>query len=171
MGCDIHLFIQYKKKETTSWRAHARSALELPRNYRMFGCLARGVRCDIPGASNDAKGIPTDLNDGWTEDELTYVVDEDGPGDTCVPNAKAEEWVAKGSSIWWRGNFLKRITRPDWHTHSWLTLPEYLEACILYCQDTNDIIDLPVEYYVIKKILKAYTKKGYDARVVFWFDN
>lgn len=73
---------------------------------------------------------------------------------------KAEQWVRDGRAQYREQHW---VTHPDWHTHSWLTAAEYREAlrrCQVWC-----------EYKVLGTILDSFEEQGFDARVVFWFDN
>ena len=60
MGCDIHLYIEYQKKGINDWKIFG-DEFRLPRDYDMFGILAR-VR-NKTKYSFKPKGIPTDFSE------------------------------------------------------------------------------------------------------------
>ena len=56
MGCDIHCYIEYKKKNDDHWRSFG-GRINPGRNYTLFGVMA-GVRCD--GLLYPLRGFPED---------------------------------------------------------------------------------------------------------------
>jgi hypothetical protein len=113
----------------------------------------------------------------------------------------AEGWVKSGSSTFINNNEGKPtwVTQPDWHSHSWLTTSEFENVLNKYLElesgwykerveEHNKMVereniqpdswayappsinDEP-EYQVVLASLKRFEELGYDARVVFWFDN
>jgi len=60
MGCDIHAFLEYRKKDSKTWWAYS-GELELNRNYTYFGLMASGVRSEYP-ESFLKRGEPTELS-------------------------------------------------------------------------------------------------------------
>lgn len=102
MGCDIHMYVEYKRKNENVWKTgdyfvkggvwaeddgYARKELHGSRNYTLFTTLA-GVRDYGEGNSivSEPRGLPVDVSD--------YVKQE------------SDRWDGDG------------------HTHSWLTLKE-----------------------------------------------
>lgn len=133
MGCDIHCYVEYKRKDQDSWRDFGKR-INPGRNYWMFGMMA-GVRLEVPPVV-EPRGIPNDLAYAAFDDWAIYVSDtqqeatsSDG-GTYSYSKAHAEDDVAKGYCQWVaRGSQEKSfVTNCDWHTPSWLTADEFEQA-------------------------------------------
>jgi len=167
MGCDIHMYIQYKEKrkdKTREWWRDFGGYFSPGRNYTMFGILA-GVR-DNPEKGFEPKGLPEfELSYGVMDDLYMYVDSEER--NTCTLE-QAERWGRriekdKDGNPW-------RTEHPDWHSHSWMTAKELAQAYRWYKKETDYKPSL--EYRVILKIMKALEDDGKnEVALVFWFDN
>lgn len=161
MGCDIHLFIEYKTPNYDSWMGFGEQ-FRLDRDYSMF-CRMAGVRQygDEIKPITEPRGIPTDL--GWkaNDENRLFIVDRDEAGESEATRDQAERWVKSGCSKMDGENY---VTHPDWHSHSWLTSDEY-ETCV------NTFSDISVEYKAVLAALRCFEAAGHQTRVVFWFDN
>ncbi len=163
MGCDIHLYVEYRK----GYDAWDNFGLRFNpgRDYWLFSRLA-GVReteghpCVFP-----VRGMPTDPAFQTRIENRLYVTDEVGEENSCTKQ-EAELWVSKGFSKY-TDERRDVITHPDWHSHSHLTLFEFEKASRVL--DTPEI--LSDEYVALHAAMKSLEKSGYQVRVVFWFDN
>jgi len=206
MGCDIHLYIEYKSKKTEfdgydpGWQSFGGS-INPGRNYAMFALMAdvRNYGDDKLPVLVKRRGMPDDAGYTATDDIRIYI--SDVPSSRYVSTETAKSWVKSGSSKFINdkeGNPMW-VTDPDAHSHSWLTTSEfesilnkYLELQSVWhkkrVEEHNKMVkeeniqpdswayappssnDEP-EYQVVLTILKRFEELGYDARVVFWFDN
>ena len=177
MGCDIHMFVQYRNIE----RAKARKedggydywqdfggCLNPGRNYTLFGILA-GVR-DWPEDDNkmfEPKGLPEFELSYAAKDSLYLYVGDDNEEHTCTLE-QAQRWGRKiindsDGKPW-------MTEHPDWHSHTWLTTKELAQAYRWYKQATGYAPCL--EFRVLLKMMKELENKGQnEVVVVFWFDN
>lgn len=170
MGCDIHMYIQYRDKESINtkyshWRDFG-GRLNPGRNYTMFSTLAMGVRGEAVKGF-EPKGVP-DFGLSWgIESELTLFITSDGQEDGCCTLENAKRW---GGIINDSEGNPSRVRQPDWHTHSWLTTKELAQAYKWYKKESE--YDVGLEYRVLLKIMKELEDKGKnEVIVVFWFDN
>jgi len=157
MGCDIHGYIEYSDINNQDGSPYYRTFAENigDRAYAMFGILA-GVRDD--GCLFSPKGFPKDASWSVQSEFCLYISeDESNDYDGHTTRSEAERWIADGTSKRWDDH---RITHPDWHTPSWLTVEEY-EKCLSAYGD---------EKGVWSAILRAMQELP-NARFVFWFDN
>jgi len=162
MGCDIHAYVEYK--ETGEWRHFA--SLSMKRNYGVFACMAN-VRNSGEATVFEAKGIPDDL--GWTvaSEYLFYIDDEAADREGYCTKMEADLWVRRGDSVKIGEN---RITRPDWHSASWLSLHEVFQAHANYMSRYLAFYPEPSLSAIIA-LLEELRKAYDDVRLVFWFDN
>lgn len=168
MGCDTHMYIEYRKKGNEDWSSYG-GRINPGRNYFIFGILAQ-VRCDTE-FSFSPKGLPEKLAYKADQDNRLYISDSDDEG--CTTMAKAESWVRSGSSKFINDSNGKPtwVTHPDWHSHSWLTTQEFEKSIEFYRQHENGSKYPEPEYEVLLSSMKRFEELGYDCRVVFWFDN
>jgi hypothetical protein len=207
MGCDIHLYIEYKSKKTefdgydSGWQSFGKS-INPGRNYAMFGLMANVRNCYSDGKLPvlvEPRGMPEDAGYTATDDNRIYISETKSEDYVCMETAK--RWVNSGSSKFINdkdGN-PTWVTQPDWHSHSWLTTSEFESVLNKYLElETGwhkvrveehnkmvkeyniqpdswayappSMVDEP-EYQVVLASLKRFEELGYDARVVFWFDN
>jgi hypothetical protein len=207
MGCDIHLYIEYKSKKTefdgykNSWHSFG-GRINPGRNYAMFGLMANVRNCYSDGKLPvlvEPRGMPEDAGYTATDDNRIYISETESEDYVCMETAK--RWVNSGSS-----KFINNkdgnptwVTQPDWHSHSWLTTSEFESVLNKYLElesgwhkervDTHNKMverqniqpdswvyappdmDIEPEYQVVLASLKRFEELGYDARIVFWFDN
>ena len=207
MGCDIHLYIEYKSKKPqydgreSTWHSFGKS-INPGRNYAMFGLMANVRNCYSDGKLPvlvEPRGMPEDAGYTATDDNRIYI--SETKSEDYVSMETAKRWVNSGSS-----KFINNkdgnptwVTQPDWHSHSWLTTSEFESVLNKYLEletgwhkvrveEHNKMVereniqpdswayappsinDEP-EYQVVLASLKRFEELGYDARVVFWFDN
>jgi len=180
MGCDIHMFVQYRnierakknKKEGRNdyWWGFG-GHLNPGRNYTLFGILA-GVR-DNPMDKDKMfypKGLPGfELSYEALDSLYLYIREEDECDEegSCTL-AQAQRWgkyiINDSSGKPWR------TLHPDWHSHTWLTTQELVQTYRWYKKETGHAPGL--EYRVLLKMMKDLENKGEnEVVVVFWFDN
>lgn len=162
MGCDIHLFVEFKQKDWNIWGNFGQQ-FRLDRDYNMFSKMA-DVRSydELVTPMFKPRGIPEDAAyNTKSENRLLIISDDREISDSGYAHeSTAKRWVDSGYSkyvdeLW--------VTHPDWHSHSWLTVDEY-ELCV-----KSDAC--APEYVAILAALRSFELQGLDARVVFWFDN
>jgi hypothetical protein len=205
MGCDIHLYIEYKSKKTEfdgynpGWQSYG-NRINPGRNYAIFSLMAdvRNYGDEKLPVLVKRRGMPDDAGYTATDDNRIYI--SDVPSSRYVSMETAKSWVNSGSKFIndKEGNPMW-VTDPDAHSHSWLTTSEfesilnkYLELQSVWhkkrVEEHNKMVkeeniqpdswayappssnDEP-EYQVVLTILKRFEELGYDARIVFWFDN
>lgn len=171
MGCDIHLFIEYRKKESKSGWWSFGAEFHLDRNYAMFGVLAN-VRVDVEDGFKP-KGI---LEEGSmalrTNDALFLTITETGEEEYATTLSQAETWAGWGNKMVFRKNGDPwKIQDPDSHSHSWLTLEEYRQATQIFAKSFPKLT-LNEDYLAVLAAMEKLEDDGKnEVRVVFWFDN
>lgn len=182
MGCDIHTYVEFANEPRLDaepyWQNFTRNGGS--RNYVMFGVLA-GVRVD-DAKLFEPKGMPDGaLGYRTAEDYWCHVAPEAHPewadGDDWITLDQATRWVEQGSSVGENDEHgrLRRVSGPDWHSHSWLTADELERALDHYRtvapkywpQDA----DVPAEWIATLAAMRAFEAAGQRTRIVFWFDN
>lgn len=61
MGCDIHLYMEYRTSKGESWHAIAAGEFYQPRYYHYFSLLAGVRQRDIEQPVFQPRGLPSDL--------------------------------------------------------------------------------------------------------------
>jgi hypothetical protein len=171
MGCDIHLFIEVKYKNSNSWFNFG-DEFRLNRNYWMFGTFCKGVRCE-PEQSFEERGLPKDYGYAVSEKMFIYI-SEDKDIERSVELEKATRWIDSGSSWALKSDdgTITYVSDPDLHSHSWLTGSEYQQALEWFdIQAKLDGNEIPVDYLAVRSAMKEFELRGYETRVVFAFDN
>ncbi len=164
MGCDIHAYIEYKESDEYECFAHP----YIIRDYNLFTALA-GVRSY--GAAATAvvapRGAPTDMS--WRTEEDYYMrIDDDWlqrhpDAEGYVTSVQAEKWLENGASRR-HPKHAHKISNPDWHSTSWLTVDECVEAQKIYFS----LIHQPnLDLAACIGAMRALP----HARLVVWFDN
>lgn len=167
MGCDIHCYIEYSNKsyeDKIFWSGFG-GRINPGRNYALFGILA-GVRGSIEPRV-PLRGRPDDMGYDASGDAWVYVVtDEEISDEYWMGRSKAERYVENGYCEW-RDESHKFVSNPDWHSYGWLTTAEWRD-CV---QDDRLQWPAQVEYFAMCGAMDELERRGYPARVVFWFDN
>lgn len=171
MGCDIHMYVEYKRKDDkrNNW-SNFGSRINPGRNYFMFGLLSKGVRSDNEDGV-EPKGLPDNL--GWrtSDDMYLYIDDKYSEEDDYVSMAQALKWETNYGCIIIndpQGNPYK-VENPDWHSKSWLTTNEFEKQLEIYNNEPGDYRE--PEYMAILAAMKELENHNNECRVVFWFDN
>lgn len=198
MGCDIHCYVEYRKKSDDRWRDFG-GRINPGRNYCLFGAMA-GVRTGhIPFII--PRGCPQDCASEAFGDNTIYVSDtqdEDFTGsgsEYCYSRKHAEECVDKGHCEWVELNGHKSwVTNSDYHSHSWLNADEFELAIASYLKASGFQINVPrisapsalvcdantekawalesiTEYWAVLASMRCLETQGMLTRLIFWFDN
>lgn len=177
MGCDIHMYIEYKRKEDKKFTNFG-NCLNPGRNYFLFGLLCKGVRSDLEEGL-DPKGLPERDTLGWRtkSDSILRIDDEFAENDYTgewTTLEKAKRWEANGAVIFNNANGIPTyVTNPDWHSHTYINTEEFREQLIRYYQNPEVIMlgYKEPEYEAILAAMNSFQQNGYDCRIVIWFDN
>ena len=156
MGCDIHCYIEYKSPDTDGWSDFGR--INPGRNYDLFGKLAGVRRIEVTPVV-EPRGLPEDVAYAASSDAWLFVTDT-GSSEGCCSREQAEQWVGWGAR--YRNSEKEFVSNPDWHSHSWLTPNEFAIAI----EGSGE-----PEYEAILAAMRSFEAGGFQARVVFWFDN
>lgn len=170
MGCDIHVYPEYRdaKQSREHWYGFG-GRFNPGRDYEMFELLA-GVRGKETAALIEPRGVPENLS--WQADDDYWMRVTDDKADSRESNeiaeADAQKYLGYGSIQ--HPTQPKRISSPDWHTASWLTLAEY-EAVLGQYVLAHGTEFLSAEYPALAAALRSLESRGLETRIVFWFDN
>ena len=177
MGCDIHVHIEHRdadSKYANDWKSFAFDGVYFSRSYELFALMAN-VR-NSSGWDRDSiepvlypKGIPNDLS--WaTECSYFLGVDSKRVDHKSVSLESAQNWVDNGLSVIKSEESRKevkegdRVSCPDWHNASWMTLDELREVNKRYKY-------VHLELRATIAAMASLKRSGQDVRVVFYFDN
>lgn len=168
MGCDIHGYIERRKKGTDD-RWELACAVNGGRNYTFFGLL-NNVREELAvfpdrGFPEDASYDLQNINEQWASDghSHSYITREE------VEKAASSETLVEITRYWPKQN-LERLKNGDW------------EAMYPCCGGTSnpdleratlrvplDAVGVRYEFNQILDDMKRFPE--YETRFVFWFDN
>lgn len=167
MGCDIHMFVEYKigdapwqadKNHRVSEEDGYRNLEQFPftsRNYELFGKLA-GVRTSGP----DPKGLPDDASEiikNSTKEDENY--GDDHSHSYC--SFKEYKAALKAAGV-----KLKKHGEIKWDSRDYES--SYSQGIAYIEQQLNRLkIDLEAE----KQLLGQDINTNVEARLLFWFDN
>ena len=177
MGCDIHMVMEYREvpgaEDPAPWWWAFGGVCNPGRDYSLFNRLA-GVRGPEDGALIPACGLPAAFSSEVHHEVLLSIADKplaegevDWP-EHMVTRSKADEWMRGGSSQLVQIRDHDYVTNPDYHSYSWLTLGEYAGVLLdLHARGEQ----LAPSYWAVQAALATFADRGYEARVVFWFDN
>lgn len=190
MGADIHMYVEYRNKETAKvrdargekpyWVSYG-DRVNPGRNYIMFAILA-GVRGEYEESFQPKGKLPREMMSwGTSSDAYMHIYDKEDEGkdwEGFVTLEKATEWSRWGNIIIDDDNGKPALVEhPDWHSHSWMSIEELEQAYKIYAekasQEWGEEITRPhVEWMALLASMKALEGDGEnEVRVVFWFDN
>lgn len=170
MGCDAHMYVEYKKESfRDNYWSSVGGRINPGRNYWMFGLIAE-VRCDFPNSLKQ-KGLPENLGYKANSDAHMYINDEYADDyNEYVTLATAEKWAGYGEKIIYHEDGKPwKVTHPDWHSHTWLTCDEFKSVIDNYNSLENSHKE--VEYEAILSMMESLNSNGCESRLVIWFDN
>lgn len=173
MGCDIHMYVEYKRKneENSNWRDFGKR-INPGRNYVMFGLLSKGVRSNLQ-TGIEAKGLPEDLGYFSNIDSYIFINDKYAETDDDYTTLEtAERWSKSGNKIIKdeEGKPIK-VEHPDWHSHSWLTTAEFKKQLEVYYNNPDWLKYPEPQYNALLASMIELEKFDLECRIVFWFDN
>src|SRR6185295_18688606 len=151
MGCDIHCYLEYRTRQEERWESFG-VRINPGRNYTMFGYLA-GVRCDGPPVV-PVRGLPINAGYSAKDDAALWISETDADG--YVTAAQAARYVEACGSQYIDDK--RRVTHPDWHSHSWMT-PQEWDQAIALTQAENSRWGMP-EYKAISAALHSLANEG-----------
>lgn len=171
MGCDIHLYVEGRKRGTTSWQPYGGRFSE--RIYGMFAKLADVRNYSGITPISQPRGVPSDVSWSVKNDYCYFVVDEPTEDESCILKGDALEYIQKGWSSYFPpgdsdGRF---ITRPDWHSASYVPTDEF-EVCVhnIFLKDGVWHGDYTT-YRAVLAMMRELELCDVECRAVFWFDN
>jgi hypothetical protein len=83
---------------------------------------------------------------------------------------EALKWVSSGKSKFREiDNGIRYVSRPDFHSPSFLTLNEFREVLSVYKR--QNVFSPGVRYKALLAAMGLIAVNGYHVRIVFWFDN
>ncbi len=165
MGCDIHMYVEYKSKYNKNWSSFG-GRINPGRNYWMFGLIAK-VRCKF-NESLSPKGMPEDA--GWkSSSDNQLIITETGEEYGCCTIINAERWVRSGCRFIDYNGKHSCVTHPDWHSHTWLNLFEFEQVMKNFNNKEN--AGREPEYEALLAAMQKLAEFDYDVRVICWFDN
>ena len=166
MGCDIHIYVEYKEVSSKNWYPFGRR-FNPGRSYNLFDKLA-GVRgCSSPETAG--RGIPKDVSWAADHDNIVSIdyklMPNHGSSDNCVDSVTAAKWVETCGSKYIEDQIVSggkpsAVTNPDWHSRSWCTSKEFAKV-VKYGG---------AEYKALLAAVK-YLERNHEVRLIFWFDN
>lgn len=171
MGCDIHVFVEYKRQDGDRWSPFG-GEVNPGRDYGLFGYLA-GVRYTTVTPVAADRGMPADAAYRSQDNDRLYVLDDGAKktDDREIHRETAETWVRSGLSCW-LDDSNRWVSDPDNHSHSWCTAKELvaaLDALIADPARKGEPAEPP--WHVLVDLLEAFEARGMQSRIVFWFDN
>lgn len=199
MGCDIHGAVEYRNPKGSDYEQRWQQLIGQPdmgRYYRLFGRLA-GVRGEGPPVA-DPRGFPVDASHETREAFMHWIAYGREPSSNEVSPADAKGYHDRYGAAYWgeyrpqgyhsstlvqdvlSGETLHSsseyhfkgaehdgaplmVQNPDWHTPSWVTTAEFAAAL--------DGLERVVEYRALLAAMREVESMGWEARLVFWFDN
>lgn len=166
MGCDIHIYIEYKFEKRDRWESFG-GEIRGTRDYSLFGVLSKGVRTE-QAFSFKQRGWPEDSGYECRKDNLYLISDRTDYDDRVVTMEKALEQVDYGQKIIYQNDKPTWVTNSDNHSHNWLTTDEYRTALEWYRKTYGFWYP---EYEAVLAAMIQFERMDLKSRIVFWFDN
>jgi hypothetical protein len=164
MGCDIHIYVEYKEATSKVWYPFG-GQFNPGRSYELFDKLG-GVR-GYSTPETAGRGLPEGTS--WVvnydnEISIDYkLMPNSGSANNCVDYVTAARWVescgSKHIDITLEGK-PRAVTNPDWHSHSWCTSKEFAKV-VKYGGP---------EYKALLAAVRSL-ERNFETRLIFWFDN
>lgn len=171
MGCDIHMYIEYRDKKSDNSFISFGGNISPGRNYLMFGYLAKGTRSDLDKGF-EPKGLPSRDELGYNSKDDAYLyITKDGKDEDETTLENALKWEKYGNKIIYQNDKSVWVEHPDWHTHSWLSLEEYKQALENYKNHPSAIGYKEPKYDAVLAAMQSLNDSGHEVRIVFWFVN
>lgn len=178
MGCDIHMFVEYRLSPTSSWQAapehtnlkeddyeRVDEVSSVGRNYELFAALA-GVRGEGP----DPRGVPDNVSD-----MVKLAIEQwdgDGHSHSYCSLDEFEEILRKVGEEYFDWSDTSTVAFWDWKDYDYHEKdgkkkpPQDYVTLVNYCRH------LQKEYAKVDDIiLGGNAEATVDVRLVFFFDN
>lgn len=174
MGCDIHMFAEYKSKDSVNWRFLDCGNPLMDRHYDLFGLFAPYGRTEYPediDIVHEPNGIPDNISDPLMR-EYTLKIDDEGYQKGWEHTIDSD-WVLKNQEyVKYYKNMPDRIIDTKWYSESCITLEEYKAILDFYKSDENPYKgNYAICWDAFYNHVKTYQDAGYDVRIIYWFDN
>ena len=168
MGCDIHLYVEYRNKNRNSpWEE---SGIVMPncgdRSYEMFAVMA-----DVRNYNNLERIVPDrgyPMDAAYSTDKAYFCeISENELHENPFYHEPIRIKKVGKRTLYMREEL-------DYHSANWCTASE-LEECInfIFKKEENEVwIGNYIEWFVLLGAMKGYEITGeYECRAVYWFDN
>lgn len=170
MGCDIHIFTEFRNTSSDAWSKHWYALNYHPinpgRNYELFKRLS-GVRGhnDNPIAT---QGWPEQVSSSAEYNSRIYI-DPELKGEERrggrVSLEIASQWVNSNYSWFIHDPDSKKViavSNPDWHSYGHCTVKQMTKA-LRGCSSA--------EYRAMLAAARSLEKDGMEVRFLFYYDN
>lgn len=176
MGCDIHLMVETKPRNANRWSDAGFFDQFSCRVYGMFARMAKVREYENTyKVQFKPRGIPNDISWFTQRRFFLYTTEEQDAAEWCDNYClmkDAERWVRQGFSKWVDAEH-RMVTRPDYHSHSWLSTNE-LRQCFDDCfkDENGNLFGDYIEWLGLVSLCEGIESSGtHECRVVFCFDN
>ncbi len=164
MGCDIHVFLETKHKDSNHWHSFTYEPLCTGRSYELFTILSnvRG-QCDEPLAT---PGWPKDTSYSANSWNSLRISKSGETRERAVSKEIAESWIQRGMSqyVYDEDGNPMGVVHPDWHSHGHCdieTLAKALRKSKANC----------THWKAVLAAARAFEKDDYDVRFLFAYDS
>ncbi len=179
MGCDIHLFVEIRKRQTSNskhnkWFPVSFRGEFSDRIYGMFSALAN-VRNYNELKHLPIRGLPEDLGYKAFDKYYSRIIPKNAqrePYEWEFSRECVRRWVLQGISTLKKENGVLLCSDPDAHTPNWCTTAEMRECFNQIFLATGELIGDYIEWLGLCCYMEGIESSGeYECRAVFWFDN
>jgi hypothetical protein len=171
MGTDVHAYLEFAygdediRDAKYTW---CMADLHMSRDYEMFDLMAGG-RSGSESAIVRPRGVPKNISYMAEVAYYLYVDDKFAKEETFCSTEEAKGWVKSGCSKWSKDK--TKVSHPDWHNATWLTLAEYRKCLEKRKSMLAEGTKLHPEYEAVLATMEALKKSGNMPRLTLWFDN
>jgi len=176
MGCDIHLFVEKRKKDSKDDFLPCAFRSEFSeRTYSMFAKLAN-VRNYDKVEHLPIRGLPEDISYITFEALYKKVIFDpinEWDEENCYTIDQVNKWVKDGYSHVIHKHEKEWCSNPDAHSYNWCTSQEIMECLTEFTTGENHKYRGNYLNWVgLAAYMKALEDNGnYEVRAAYWFDN
>jgi hypothetical protein len=145
----LYAHIEYRREDDHD-RYFYFGEIHIERDYDLLDLLILNPR-----------GAPFFISALCFRKHVLYVSEEESSMERSISRQSAEQWVARGNSVWMGEHF---ITDPEFHHLSWLSTFELEQVYQEHLSKGGSKLS------TVEAALAALTRLN-EARLVFWFDN
>lgn len=180
MSTDINAVIEKKKKYGIEKNWTYVSSVDLPRNYPIFGRLARVRYYEDNNDWFEPRGFPVDAS--YKTMKKYGLIVEEGLNKNYVGNfinKKEAKELLKHKNVDYINEEKNIINYPDNHDASFLYHWEFSNVLRLHKKQKNGfktvkrktrgVVD--EEYLAVKDFMNQLSKNNHEVRIVFWFNS